>query len=81
LFTDPVLDLCVLLVPIYDARHHSFNYATDLDNIESVLPLLGEEVPSGSFAVVGYTMSSFKKGTEWHVNSNVQFVILVKNYE
>ena len=73
--------LHAFLVPIYDARNHCFDYAKDLDHIESILPVFGEEIPAGSFAVVGYTMSSFKKGAEWHVNTNVQFVVLVGDFQ
>jgi hypothetical protein len=57
------------------------NYATDLDQIQSLLPTFDGEIPSGSFAVVAYTMSSFKKAAAWNVNTNVQFVILVKDYQ
>ena len=56
-----------------------FNYSSDLDDIGTALPLYGSEIPVGSFAIVAYTLSSFKKGGEWHLNSNVQFVILVKD--
>jgi len=73
--------LRAFLVPIYDARHHCFDYEKDLDHIESVLPIFGEEIPAGSFAVVAYTMSTFKKGAEWHVNTNVQFVVLVEAFQ
>jgi len=71
----------VCLVPIYDARQKPFDYAADLDNIASVLPAFTEEVPAGSFAVAAYTMSTFKKSGNWHLNTNVQFVILVKDFD
>ena len=67
------------LVPVYDSRDTPFNYSTDLDDIGTALPLYGSEIPTGSFAVVAYTLSSYKKGTEWYLNSNVQFVVLVKD--
>ena len=67
------------LVPVYDSRETPFNYSTDLDDIGTALPLYGSKIPTGSFAVVAYTLSSYKKGSEWHLNSNVQFVILVKD--
>lgn len=35
---------------------------------------------AGSFAVVAYTMSTFKKGGNWHLNTNIQFVIVVKEF-
>ena len=67
------------LVPVYDSQETPFNYSTDLDDIGMALPLYGSEIPTGSFAVVTYTLSSYKKETERHLNSNVQFVILVRN--
>lgn len=68
-------------VPIYDARSHQFDYANDLDHVEAVLPLYEAEIPPGSFAVVAYTASTYKKGTNFHLTTNVQFVILVKDFE
>ena len=68
-----------MLVPIYDARQHPFDYAADLDNIATVLPSFNGEILGGSFVVVAYTMSTFKKGGNWHLNTNVQFVLLVKD--
>lgn len=69
------------LVPIYDARNRLFDYAKDLDRIDSILPRFDAEVPAGSFAVVAYTMSTFKKTGSYHLNTNVQFVILVQDFE
>ena len=39
---------------IYDVREHLFDYATDLDNVDMVLPKYEQEIPAGSFAVVTY---------------------------
>jgi hypothetical protein len=74
-------NLMFLLVPIYDARERLFDYAKDLDNVDSVLPRFEAEVPAGSFAVVAYTMSTFRKAGGYHLNTNIQFVILVKDFE
>ena len=71
----------VLLVPIYDARNHPFDYAKDIENVDSVLPKYNAEVPAGSFAIVAYTMSTFNKAGSYHLNTNIQFVILVKEFE
>jgi hypothetical protein len=68
-------------VPIYDARAHLFNYDSDFDHIDKVLPRYEAEIPSGSFAVVAYTLSTYKKGANMHLNTNVQFVILVKDLQ
>ena len=67
-------------VPIYDAWEHLFYYAADLDHVDSALPRYEHEIPPGSFAVVAYTMSTYKKGVDFHLNTNVQFVVLVKDF-
>lgn len=64
-------------VPIYDARGCSLDYEGDLENIENILPRFDQEIPPGSFAVVAYTMSAYKKGDNWNLGTNVQFVIVV----
>jgi hypothetical protein len=81
LFPDIALFVFICLVPIYDARNHQFDYANDLEHIDSVLPRFDAEIPAGSFAVVGYTMSTYKRAVNTHLNTNVQFVILLKDYE
>lgn len=68
---------CLIPVPIYDARKYTFNYAGDFDNIAKILPSFDGEVPAGSFAVVAYTLSCYKKAENWHLSSNVQFVIVL----
>jgi hypothetical protein len=70
-----------LLVPIYDAHERPFDYAKDLPSVDSILPRFEAEVPAGSFMVVGYTMSTFRKAGGYHLNTNVQFVILVHDFE
>lgn len=77
--------LCFVLifwsVPIYDAQQHLFDYANDLEHVDSVLPRFDGEIPAGSFAIVAYTMSTYKKAANHHLSTNVQFVILLKEYE
>jgi hypothetical protein len=73
--------LILLPVPIYDAREHLFDYANDLEHIDSVLPRYDAEIPSGSFAIVGYSMSVYKKADGFSLRTGVQFVILLKDYE
>jgi len=68
---------CSIPVPVYDARKHAFNYAGDFDKIAKILPSFDGEVPAGSFAVVAYTLSCYKKAENWHLSSNVQFVIVL----
>jgi len=64
------------LVPIYDARDYSFNFASDLDNLSSVLPRFRDEIPPYSFVVVGYTVSHYEKDARPHLATNIQFAIL-----
>jgi hypothetical protein len=47
-------------VPIYDARKVIVDFNTDLDRLDKVLPQFVGELPFGSFAVVGYTVSGYK---------------------
>jgi len=42
-----------------------------------MLPLFNAEVPAGSFLVVAYTMTAYKKGDVWNLSTNIQFVIVV----
>jgi len=65
-------------VPIYDARgQKTFDYNRDLSAIDERLPRYNSEVPAGSFSVVGYTMTAYKKQDVWNLSTNVQFVIVV----
>ncbi|KAJ7448103.1 hypothetical protein FB451DRAFT_766065 [Mycena latifolia] len=57
-------------VPVYDARKIAIDYQADLDRLSKVLPPFTGEIPSGSFAVVGYSCSTYA-GT---INSNTQKV-------
>ena len=68
-------------MPIYDAQEHQFDYAIDLEHVDTVLPRFEGEIPPGSFVVVAYTMSTYKKGANHHLSTNVQFVILLKEFE
>ncbi|KAJ2933907.1 hypothetical protein H1R20_g3130, partial [Candolleomyces eurysporus] len=64
-------------VPVYDARGSNFNFHTDLPNV-SALPLWSEEVPIGSFAVVGYTCTLYRSGAgKWTLGFNIQWVVIV----
>ncbi|KAJ7828113.1 hypothetical protein B0H14DRAFT_3466492 [Mycena olivaceomarginata] len=53
-------------VPVYDARKVVINFDVDLGRLDKVLPLFAGEVPSGSFVVVGYTVSWVQGGcSDW----------------
>jgi hypothetical protein len=63
-------------VPIYDARKHSFDSASDLENLSSVLPRYRDEIPPYSFVVVGYTLNHYEKDARAHLATNIQFAII-----
>jgi hypothetical protein len=56
--------ISLIQVPVYDARKVVINFDVDLSRLDKVLPLFAGEVPSGSFVVVGYTVSGFKAGAQ-----------------
>jgi hypothetical protein len=56
--------ISLIQVPVYDARKVVINFDVDLGRLDKVLPLFAGEVPSGSFVVVGYTVSGFKAGAQ-----------------
>lgn len=69
-----------LLVPIYDARGvDAFDFQTDLVRLAEALPAWeGGEVPCGSFAVVGHTLSVYRsQAGNWTLGCNIQWVIVV----
>ncbi|KAJ7915335.1 hypothetical protein B0H13DRAFT_2455861 [Mycena leptocephala] len=59
-FTSKTLLACTDKVPVYDARKTVIDFATDLERLDRVLPTYIGEIPTGSFVVVGYTVSSYK---------------------
>ncbi|KAJ7697471.1 hypothetical protein B0H17DRAFT_1130438 [Mycena rosella] len=61
------------LVPVYDARKTVINFDADLDRLEKVLPAFVGEVPSGSFAIVAYSCSSYS-GSISSSNQKVPYV-------
>ncbi|KAF9455270.1 hypothetical protein BDZ94DRAFT_1316425 [Collybia nuda] len=65
-------------VRVYDAREVDFNLTRDIDKMES-LPLFEEEIPAGSFAVVGHSISSYEDSVpgEYGLSFNILWVILL----
>ncbi|KAJ7631398.1 hypothetical protein DFH06DRAFT_1140640 [Mycena polygramma] len=69
-------------IPVYDARKKVINFDADLDRLDDVFPLFPGEIPSGSFTIVGYTVSSYMAtisgGSERlpHVGCNILWVIV-----
>ena len=66
-------------MPVYDARDaEAFDVNTDLPNLEAKLPRWREEIPVGSFVVVGFTMTAFfSSSREWTLGLNIQWAIIV----
>jgi hypothetical protein len=66
-------------VPVYDARRaDTFDINNDLDKLEDVLPTFDEEVPYGSFIIVGYTAAIYvNNSAQWAVSMNVHWVIIL----
>ncbi|KAJ7615629.1 hypothetical protein DFH06DRAFT_1343597 [Mycena polygramma] len=69
-------------IPVYDARKTVIDFTADLDRLVEVLPLFHGEVPVGSFTVVGYTCSYYKRaingstGQVPHVGLNILWLIV-----
>ncbi|KAF9052103.1 hypothetical protein BJ165DRAFT_1341016, partial [Panaeolus papilionaceus] len=65
-------------VPVYDARQTPFNFDTDLPHIADTLPKYDGEVPYGSFAVVGYTVSAHNPSPKkWNLKCYIRWVIVL----
>ncbi|KAG6903678.1 hypothetical protein DXG01_015773 [Tephrocybe rancida] len=78
-FFPPVLDFNAD-VPIYDARGKTVDYQKDLPALAKKLPPFTDgEVPVDSFAVVGYSATTYVSGGDGKVqlSLNVLFVIVV----
>ncbi|KAJ6481342.1 hypothetical protein C8R47DRAFT_1218504 [Mycena vitilis] len=69
-------------IPVYDARKKVINFDADLERLDQVLPLFPGEIPSGSFTIVGYTVSSYMatvSGTSErlaHIGFNILWLIV-----
>lgn len=68
----------VCQVPVYDARNLDVDWNRDLPRLE-VLPRWFEEIPVGSFVVVGYTAGVFmaEKTRTWTISFNLQWAVIV----
>lgn len=66
-------------MPVYDARVKSFDFDTDLENLDSILNRYQGQIPFGSFAVVGYTSAAYHspKNNTWMLACNIQWVIVL----
>ncbi|PPQ72164.1 hypothetical protein CVT24_002415 [Panaeolus cyanescens] len=68
------------IIPVYDATNTvAFDVNTDLDRLPEVLPRwMHGEVPRGSFAVVGYTISEYySKAGKWTLSCNLLWIIVL----
>jgi hypothetical protein len=66
------------LVPIYDGRNVKEQFAKVLTNFTN-LPSLGEDIPYGSVAVVGYTINTFTRRNDDMISLsfNVHWVMIL----
>jgi hypothetical protein len=69
------------LVPIYDASLKQFQMRnSELKRLHTTLPSFDEgEIPIGSLAMVGYTLSSFKKSESAHLSANLNWVVVIRS--
>ncbi|KAJ7075572.1 hypothetical protein C8R43DRAFT_1143783 [Mycena crocata] len=69
-------------IPIYNALGKKFDFSKDLPNLAELLPRWSGDIPAGSFAVAGYTASSYKgkaggqEGKFPHVGCNLVWAIV-----
>jgi hypothetical protein len=54
-----IADNQCLSVPVLDARTKQIKMPSGLGTIEKDLPLFGRQVPTGSIALIGYTVGSY----------------------
>ncbi|KAF9041178.1 hypothetical protein BJ165DRAFT_1406163 [Panaeolus papilionaceus] len=66
-------------IPVYDSRNVAFDFSKNLSRMGEMLPRWYEEIPIGSFAVVGYTLVAYysKKTSKWSLSTNVQWVVIL----
>ena len=55
------LKCSLIIVPIFDGRDTHFELNDVLKLIGKNLPLLDEEIPVGSFALIAYTANAYKR--------------------
>lgn len=64
-------------VPVYDGRNFTINFDTNLEYLAD-LPRWRDEIPIGSFTVVGYTVGVYKaQSNKWSVSFNIQWAIIL----
>ncbi|KAH9474154.1 hypothetical protein JR316_0013557 [Psilocybe cubensis] len=64
-------------IPIYDSRNHAFNFNTDLDRLDELLPRWRRgEIPPNSFVMVAYTMTQYEKERSFHLCTNIQYAVV-----
>ncbi|KAJ7790412.1 hypothetical protein B0H14DRAFT_2626008 [Mycena olivaceomarginata] len=68
-------------IPVYDARHTTFDASADIDSLDTILPLYKGEIPANSCTAVAYTISNFAKGSgrneEHHLSFNIKWVVVL----
>ncbi|KAF8134067.1 hypothetical protein K438DRAFT_1997894 [Mycena galopus ATCC 62051] len=67
-------------VPLYDGRGTTINAATDIDNLDDILPRYTEndgEIPNNLCTAVAYTVTQWKKKDEEHVTFNIKWAVVL----
>ncbi|KAJ7601734.1 hypothetical protein DFH06DRAFT_1401235 [Mycena polygramma] len=65
-------------IPVYEGRFKHFKAEDVIDNLPAHLELYEGEIPEGSLAVVGYTVTQYTaKGNKLSVGMNLQYVIVL----
>lgn len=62
---------------MFDAREQAFDINKDLNRMNQLLPRFEGEIPQGSFVIVGYTASVYKKGEQVNLSCNIQWAVLL----
>ncbi|RDB26091.1 hypothetical protein Hypma_006901 [Hypsizygus marmoreus] len=63
-------------VPVYDARKSYFKIESELTLLAEKLPRFEEEIPEGSFVIVGYTTSMYTKDKVPNLSCAIQWAIV-----
>lgn len=71
-----------IIVPIYDAWEVIFDVKSDLENLQSILPIYEGEIPIGSCVAIGHSISSYiskkdSQQTDVNLVTNILFVIIL----
>ncbi|KAJ7892279.1 hypothetical protein B0H14DRAFT_3428040 [Mycena olivaceomarginata] len=69
-----------MTVPLYDGRGATINAATDIDNLDDILPRYegnDGEIPNNSCTAVVYTVTQWKKKDEEHITFDIKWAVVL----